>query len=144
MFRFPSDRGKVRQPKIGNYSYNIFKNEKPTLHIARIEQMPEFCDKIMYLLTWNRAIIYNKIWYKENYGKTFRFNTNNLISHQILNTWWEIIHIKRGSTNPAIIIYPHCAYCNLLDSILKSLYKQDNLILVCELISFLVINFLFS
>ena len=57
----PVTGAKWDKQKWENYNSDIEKSEKSLLKLTRIEQMPEFCNKIMYLLTWNRAYIYNKI-----------------------------------------------------------------------------------
>ena len=44
-----------------------------SLKITRTGQISECCDRLMYLLTLNRAYIYHKIQHKETITKSFRY-----------------------------------------------------------------------
>ena len=48
---FPGDWGKVRQAKMGELNSRTVKSEKPSSKITKIEQVLEFCNKIVYLQT---------------------------------------------------------------------------------------------
>ena len=108
--------------------------------------MLELCNEKMYLLTWNRAYIYNKICHKETFTKTLfinikekQFSVNEVCFY--VNLTPSILYTKNIIYTQAVHIPPK----KLFDFLFKSLPLQTGQVNSClsRLLSFYRWYFLF-
>ena len=102
---FPSDQDKVRQAKAWKLKLQYCSaNEKPS-KVTKHKQISEFCNKMMYLLTWNKHIFIPKFNIK-NLIEISRNKTGmsmkcavyvNNITPNSYNLVWDYSHKKQTS-----------------------------------------------